>query len=334
MEEIAEMAGVSTATVSRVMHGSPLVSNKTAERVRSVMEKMHYFPNVTATTLKHGASHIYGLIIPDITNPFFPEFIKAFESIAVRENQEVLIANTDFHPDGMQLSIRRLLTRQAEGVALLVSVLPDIATSFHKNGVPIVTFDRRIVGNGISDVGIDSRSAMHKSVQHLKELGHSKIGYIGGIAAEPTSDHRFNSFVKALKKHDLVCHSEFLKIGNYRIGGGTAAMTEILSQKYRPTAIIAVNDLTAIGAMRVITAHGYSIGADFSIIGFDDIQFSELVTPALTTMALSRVELAKNFFNALQSFERSIEKNGKQYLVKARLVVRQSTGRPRKSRQK
>ncbi len=334
MEEIAELADVSIATVSRVMHGSLLVRRKTAERVRTVMEKAHYFPNITATSLKSGVSHIYGLIIPDITNPFFPEFIKAFESIALKENQEVLLANTDFHPSGMQLSIRRLLTRQVEGVALLVSVLPEIATSFYKNGVPIVTFDRRIVGKGISDVGINSWPGMDKSIQHLKELGHSKIGFIAGIAAEPISDHRFESFVRALKKHDLVFYPEFLKVGDYRIEGGTAAMTEMLSVKNRPTAIVAVNDLTAIGAIRVMSSNGYSVGRDFSIIGFDGIRFGEIISPALTTMNLSREDLAKSFFDALQRFERRVDKAGKQYMVKTALVVRQSTGLARPKRRK
>lgn len=308
------------------MHGSPLVSDKTAERVRRVMKKAHYFPNVTATSLKFGASRLYGLIIPDITNPFFPEFIKAFESIAVKEKQEVLLANTDFHPDGMQLSLRRLLTRQVEGVALLVSVLPEIAASFRKNKVPIVTFDRRIIGRGISDVAIDSWPGMDQSIRHLKELGHTRIAYIGGILAEPISDHRYDSFVRALKKHDLVLRPEYLKVGDYRIHGGTATMTELLSLKDRPTAIVAANDLTAIGAMRVIAEHGYSVGTDFSVIGFDGIQFSEIVTPPLTTMELSRHDLAKNFLSALQGFERRADRTGKQYTVETSLLVRQSTG--------
>jgi DNA-binding LacI/PurR family transcriptional regulator len=326
MEEIARLAGVSTATVSRVMHRSPLVSPRTAQRVREIMEKAHYFPNNTATSLKSGISRIYGLIIPDITNPFFPEFIKAFETIAVEKNQEILLANTDFHPTGMEISIRRLLTRQVEGIALLVSeVSKATADALAKNRVPLVTFDRR----GVSDVAIDNWPGFDQAIEHLKALRHTRIAYIGGTVDEPVTNHRLKAFVRALKKHDLVVYPELVRPGDWRIGGGESAMAELLSLDCLPTAIIGANDLTAIGAIRVLHERGHSIPGDFSVIGFDDIEFSRIVSPHLTTMALPRSELAARFFEALQAFGRSIETPGSQYAVKSRLVVRQSTARRR-----
>jgi len=331
MEEIARMAKVSIATVSRVMHNSPLVSEPTADRVRKVMEKARYFPNNTATSLKSGISHIYGLIIPDITNPFFPELVKAFESIAVKENQEVLLANTDFHPDGMRLSIRRMLTRQVEGIALMVSELSEeTAESLTKNRIPLVTFDRRFTDRGMSDVAIDNWPGLDQAIEHLKHLRHTRIAYIGGTPGEPVTDHRFRAFVRALKKHDLVYYPEFFRAGDWRIHGGETAMADLLSHQNLPTAIFGVNDLTAIGAMRVIREHGYSIPEDFSVMGFDGIDFTELFVPRITTVELSRKELAAAFFHALAHFERSADKPGKQYAVKTRLVVRESTTRVRK----
>jgi LacI family transcriptional regulator len=331
MEEIARMAKVSIATVSRVMHGSPLVNEETANRVRAVMEKARYFPNNTATSLKSGISHIYGLIIPDITNPFFPEFVKVFESIAVLKNQEVLLANTDYHPDGMQLSLRRMLTRQVEGVALLVSeVSEETAESLTKNRVPVVTFDRRLTDRGVSDVAIDNWPGLDQAIEHLKRLRHRRIAYIGGTTGEPVTDHRFRAFLRALKKHDLIFYPELFRAGDWRIHGGETAMTELLSLKNLPTAIFGVNDLTAIGAMRVIREHGYSIPEDFSVMGFDDIDFTELFVPTITTIELSRKELAHAFFEALEHFERRADKSGKQYAVKTNLVVRQSTSHARK----
>jgi LacI family transcriptional regulator len=328
MEEIARLAGVSIATVSRVMNGSSLVSEDTAVRVRQVMKETRYLPNNTATSLKSGISRIYGLIIPDITNPFFPEFIKAFESIAIEKNEEILLANTDFHPDGMQLSIRRLVTRQVQGIALLVSEVSEEASeSLFKNNVPMATFDRRIIGPGISDVAIDNWPGMEQAVVHLKGLGHKRIAYIGGIADEPISNHRLVAFVRALKKHDLPLHDELIRVGDYRIHGGETAMAELLSLRQLPTAVIAANDLTAIGAMRVIHERGYVTGRDFSIVGFDGIDLSGIIFPALTTIALSRLQLARCFFEALESFERSVERVGRQFKVETRLVVRQSTGR-------
>jgi len=331
MEEIARMAKVSIATVSRVMHDSPLVSKRTANRVRSVMEKARYFPNNTATSLKSGISHIYGLIIPDITNPFFPELVKAFESIAVNKNKEILLANSDFHPDGMRLSIRRMLTRQVEGIALLVSeVSAETAESLRKNRIPVVTFDRRQTGRGMSDVEIDNWPGLDQAIAHLKRLRHTRIAYIGGTPGEPVTDHRFRAFVRALKKHDLVFYQEFFRTGDWRIHGGEAAMADLLSRQHLPTAIFGVNDLTAIGAMRIIRENGYSVPEDFSVMGFDDIDFTQLFVPTITTVELSRQELARTFFQALEHFDRHADKPGKQYAVKTHLVVRQSTGRARK----
>jgi DNA-binding LacI/PurR family transcriptional regulator len=335
MEEIARLAGVSIATVSRVMHGSPLVSEETASRVRQVMEETRYFPNNTATSLKSGISNIYGVIIPDITNPFFPEFIKAFESIAIEKNQEIMLANSDFHPDGMDLSIRRLVTRQVQGVALLVSSVEErICDALRKNGVPMVTFDRRMVGPGMSDVAIDPQPGMEQAVAHLKGLRHRRIAYIGGIAGEPISVHRFEAFARAMKDHNLLLRPELIRIGDYRIHGGEAAMSELLSLGTPPTAVIAANDLTAIGAMRVMGEHGYVPGRDCSVVGFDDIELSGIIVPALTTMALSRRELARSFYAALESQERRVDLPGRQYEVETRLVIRQSTGSARRAKPK
>lgn len=335
MEEIARLAGVSIATVSRVMHGSLLVSDETAARVRRVMEEAQYFPNNTATSLKSGISRIYGVIIPDITNPFFPEFIKAFESIAIEKNQEVLLANSDFHPDGMDLSIRRLLTRQVQGVALLVSsVEARICDALMKNDVPMVTFDRRVAGAGASDVAIDPLPGMKQAVAHLKGLGHSRIGWIGGIPGEPISVHRFEAFAAAMRSHNLSVHPELLRTGDYRILGGETAMAELLSLRTPPTAVIAANDLTAIGATRAMGERGYVPGRDCSVVGFDDIELSGIIVPALTTMALSRRELARSFYEALESLKRRAETPGRQYTVETRLVIRQSTGPARRLRSK
>src|SRR5580692_7871184 len=121
MRDIAKIAGVSSATVSRVLNGSPLVRPATAERVQRVIKELKFFPNISATTLKHGKSSTYGLIIPDITNPFFPEFIRSFEKILVENNREMLMATTDFHPSRIQQSIRRMLVRRVDGVALVAS---------------------------------------------------------------------------------------------------------------------------------------------------------------------------------------------------------------------
>jgi LacI family transcriptional regulator len=327
MRGIAKLAGVSSATVSRVINGSTLVRPETVERVRKVIEEVKFFPNNNATTLKYGRSSTYGLIIPDITNPFFPEFIKSFESIVVENDQEMLMATTDFQSARMQQTIRRMLVRKVDGVALLAS---EIETkSFEDlihNQVPLVTMDRGAVGDRLSDIAINNTSGMDQALRHLKKLRHKKVGYIGGSAGLTISDHRVEAFKRAMKRVGLVPNAEFIKVGNYRIAGGIVAMTELMTLKNRPTAVLTANDLTAIGGMKAALKMGISIPADLSLIGFDDIEMADIVHPPLTTLRLPRQELAKVFFEALEYLKMNPDRQGKQYNVKTSLIVRESTG--------
>jgi DNA-binding LacI/PurR family transcriptional regulator len=327
MRDIAKLAGVSSATVSRVINGSDLVRPETVERVRKVIDEVKFFPNNSATTLKYGKSGTYGLIIPDITNPFFPEFIKCFESIVVEHNQEMLMATTDFHPGRMQQTVRRMLIRKVDGVALLAAEIEtEPFENLIRNRVPLVTMDRGTIGEGLSDITINFKSGMEQAIKYLKDLGHKKIAYIGGSAGLTISEHRVEAFVKAIKRADLDLYSEYVKVGDYRVTGGTSAMTELLSLKNRPTAILAANDLTAIGAMRIAIKNNVSIPGDISIVGFDDIDMSDIIHPPLTTLRLSRADLALAFFNALERFKDEPHRQGEKYKVTTTLVVRESTG--------
>jgi DNA-binding LacI/PurR family transcriptional regulator len=327
MRGIAKLAGVSSATVSRVINGSALVRPETVERVRKVIEEVKFFPNNSATTLKYGRSGTYGLIIPDITNPFFPEFIKSFESIVVENDQEMLMATTDFQSGRMQQTIRRMLVRKVDGVALLASEIEtEPFEDLIHNRVPLVTMDRGHVGKGLSDVAINNKTGMDQALRHLMDLRHKKIGYIGGSAGLTISDHRVHAFKQSMKRVGLVVRPEFIKTGNFRITGGAAAMSELLSLKDHPTAVLTANDLTAIGGMRTAMKLGYSIPSDLSIIGFDDIELSDIVHPPMTTLRLPRHELAQAFFEALEHLKTAPHAIGKQYTVKTSLVVRESTG--------
>jgi DNA-binding LacI/PurR family transcriptional regulator len=327
MRDIAKIAGVSSATVSRVINGSNLVRPATAERVRKVIEEVKFVPNGSATTLKYGKSSTYGLIIPDITNPFFPEFIRSFEAILVEKKQDMLMATTDFHVTRMQQTIRRMLVRQVDGVALLAAEIETepIEALLH-NRVPLVTMDRRIVSRGLSDVSIDFASGMREAVKHLKQLRHRKIAYIGGSAGPTISDHRVEAFKQAMIEAGLKVNPAYICVGDYRITGGESGMAELLALKDPPTAVMAANDLTAIGALRLMHKRGVSVPRDISVVGFDDIALSDIVYPPLTTIRLPRHELAEVFFKALDAFRNDSHAAGSQYFVRTSLVIRESTG--------
>lgn len=333
MRDIAKIAGVSSATVSRVVNGLNTVRPATAERVRRVIDELKFIPNGSATTLKYGRSSTYGLIIPDITNPFFPEFIRSFEGILADTDHNMLMATTEPQSLRMQKTIHRMLVSQVEGIVLLASEIETVPIeAMVNNRVPLVTMDRRIVGKGLSDVSIDSTSGMKQAVKHLYDRGHRKIGYIGGSAGPTISDHRLASFLQAMAGRGLAVDDNCIRVGNYRISGGEAGMAELLKLPAPPTAIITANDLTAIGALRVIHKTGLSVPGDFSIVGLDDIELSDIIYPPLTTLRLSRQELARTFVSALEALLSDPQRTGLQYKVETSLVVRDSTGPVRRRR--
>lgn len=327
MRKVAELAGVSSATVSRVINGSSLVREDTAEKVRRVIQQLDFIPNPHATILKYGRTYTYGVVIPDLANPFFLEFIKEFESLLVENDREILIANTDFHSTRTQQSFRRMLFRRVEGVALLTSESESAPfEELIRNRIPVVTSDRRQTAVGVSDVSSDYETGMHQAVRYLKDMGHSQIGFIGGTAGLVTSMIRRMAFINALKDSGLTFHEEFFRCGDYRVRGGEVAMNELLSSSRRPTAMVAINDLTAFGALRALHQRGIRIPEEMSVIGCDDLNISDIVNPPLTTLQIRRDDLANAFFRALQEADNDANRSGKQYSVQTTLIVRSSTG--------
>lgn len=327
IREIAKLAGVSSATVSRVLNGSALVTEKTAQRIRKIVEDLHFVPNNSAIHLKNGKSQIYGIIIPDLTNPFFTETIKIFEELLFQNEQELLVANTDFHSTRTQRSVRRMLLRRVDGVALLTSEVEAAPLeSLVQNRIPVVTTDHYRTGPGVSDIVVDFAGGMAQVMHHLKKLGHRQVGFIGGTEGLVTSRIRRESFLDAVVKQGMASREGWIVEGDFRIEGGLAAMQKIIAQPEVPTAVVAANDLTAIGALRAAYQSGLHVPDDLSIVGCDDIELSDIVFPPLTTLRISRREYAELLFTALHDGGEDLGRPGRQYTLSTKLVVRQSTG--------
>ena len=327
MREIAKIAGVSSATVSRVINGSNLVTTETTERIKKIIQDFNFVPNNSAIHLKNGKSQIYGIIIPDLTNPFFTETIKIFEELLVENDKELLVANTDFHLTRMQKSVRRMLLRRVDGVALLTSELEAAPLeSLVQNRIPVVTTDHYRSGPGTSDIVVDFPSGMAQLIGHLKSLGHRNVGFIGGTEGLATSRVRRESFLDAVVKQGLSSREGWIIEGDFKIDGGSAAMARILAQEETPTAVVTANDLTAIGALRTAHEKGLRIPEDISITGCDDIAMSDIVYPPLTTLRISRKEYARLLFEALRVGSENLNRTGQQYVLPTSLVVRKSTG--------
>ncbi len=326
IKTVARKARVSTATVSRTIHLDPAVSVKTALRVRAAIKALKYRPNVNARALVSGRSHILGLTISDISNPFFPELVKRFEEIAIQHGYEVIVTNTDYSPERMSLCVGRMLERKVDGVAMMTSEMDSaLIAEISARGVPIVFLDVGTVQNRMSNIAVNYAAGIGEAVQHLVDLGHRDIGFIGGPLKLKSARIRRAAFLRALKRHDVPGDSAWIEEGDHKIAGGEAAMSRFLAGKV-PTAILASNDLTAIGALRAIHRHGLVVPGDISLVGFDDIDFAQYTQPALTTVRLARSELALQAFNALHHVLTGNSSQGKRYTVGTHLVIRESTG--------
>lgn len=324
---VAKKAGVSSATVSRVINGSPAVKEETAKHVRRILEELDFIPNPIATTLKYGRSNTYGLIIPDLTNPFFPEFLRNFEEALVESDYELLLATTEASEPKLINSIRRMLMRHVDGVVLMASEYDTRAIEpLFNHRIPIVTVDRRHAEEGSGDVAIDFEDGYRKAVTHLRELGHERIGFIGGIPGIRTSEVRLKAFGKALAAAGLKFEPKFARSGDYRVAGGDAAMRSLLKETTLPTAVVTANDLTAFGALRALHAHAIPVPGQMSIVGFDGIHLSDAVYPPLTTIRVSSRDMAQACIKALDHCKANISKRGLMLSVKGSLVVRESTG--------
>jgi len=324
IREIAKKAGVSTATVSRVVNGTAPVAERTEQRVRKAIEHLGYYPNSHARTLGSGKSQMYGLIISDITNPFFPEVVKYFEQIAVEHGQEVLIANTNYQPERMKICVRRMLERKVDGVAIMTSEMePELIQVLKNRGVPIVFLDTGDVGSQISNILIDYDHGVGIAIDHLTSLEHRRIAFISGPPSLASARIRQQAFLAALHGKGLKCVDEYIGTGNHRIEGGQAAMERMLDLRVKPTAVLASNDLTAIGVVRAIHAAGLRVPEDISVVGFDDIELSSFLEPPLTTVRVSRAEIGTRAFTALYAGNKN---SGTAFRIATELIVRQSTG--------
>jgi DNA-binding LacI/PurR family transcriptional regulator len=252
--------------------------------------------------------------------------VKCFERIAVEHGHEVLIANTDYRAERMEVCVRRMLERKVDGVAIMTSEMDsELIQMLNGRGIPIVFLDTGAAGDKISDISLDYDSGVNLAIDHLASLGHSKIAFVGGPTNLASARTRHRAFLAALERKQLTPRDQFIRAGNHRFDGGYAAMVDILKAEKRPTAVLASNDLTAIGVMRAIYAAGLRVPEDISVVGFDDIALSSFMSPPLTTIRLPRADIAEYAFASLYAASQRGVNEGVSHVVRAELIIREST---------
>ena len=333
IRDVARHARVSIATVSRTINRIPTVDQELADRVWKAIEELNYFPNTQARALVSGRTRLLGLLVSEITNPFFPELIEGFEQIAVANGYEILIGSTNYDVSRMATCIRRMLERQVEGVAIMTfGIEQPLLKELSSRDIPMVFVDAGPPGPLVRALSVDYAKGIDEGVHHLAGLGHHSIAFVSGPLHQGSAQARKTAFIDSLQASGLEAHPEWLIEGSHTLEGGMAATEHLLSLPDRPTAIMCSNDMTAIGALRVLARARLNVPQEISVIGFDDIHLAEFVYPPLTTVRMSRKDLARGAFESLLSVieKREAPRPG-DWPIPTRLIVRESTGSPPES---
>lgn len=328
IREIAKRAKVSTATVSRTINGISTVDPRLAKRVWKVIEESGYRPNIQARALVSGRSHILGLVVSEITNPFFPEIVEGFENLAVKHGYEIMLVSTVHDPTRMDLSVRRMTERRVDGVAVMTFGMEDLLLDDRElSNVPLVFVDVGPKRPRVSNIRINYLHGIRQAVQHLAALRHQQIAFISGPQELKSAKSRRNAFEKAMSEIGLNVIPDLIVEGDHTVEGGVAAMKALLSLPVPPTAVMCSNDMTALGVMRTCYEEGLNIPRDLSVVGFDDIRLAQFVSPPLTTVRMSQSELARLAFHSLLTeIERETPaEHGTECVLETSLVLRDST---------
>lgn len=324
--QVAKRARVSTATVSRVLNGSELVRPATTERVRKAIAELNYVRNPSARSLRLGRTRMFGLIVSDIKNPFFPDLIDAFEGIAAEQGIDVIFTHTNYDTNRLQSCVRRMVERGVDGIAIMTSEMDEAALlPLSSSQIAVVLLNQPALQDKYRNVAVEYSQGYVQALQHLSSLGHREIGFIAGPSDLSSAVRRRRSWETVMKQLRLPIRPGRVVIGDMHLEGGMNAMKQIFKEKNRPTAVLATNDLMAVGALHAAFSNGFRIPNDLSVVGFDDLPISSMVIPPLTTIQLPRREIAAHAFELLLQDVRG-ERRVPCAAVYPRLVTRKSTG--------
>lgn len=288
--DVARRAGVSQAIVSYVLNErSDEVADETRDRVLQAIGELGYVPDGSARSLRTRKTMTIALIIPDITNPFYPSMERGIQRVAEENGYDLIVSNTDGIAEKESRALHGLLRGRADGAVMTPFQVDQAGVRAAVNAGIAIAMNLPPLDDlmqiGVDFVNSDTFPAAEMAVDYLIERGHTRIGMIAGIPGTPPREQRVSGYLATLRRHGLPHDDLLIRGADYREAGGYEAMVELLKLEQRPTAVFAANDLMALGAMMAIREAGLSIPDDMAIIGLDDIPAARLVHPALTTVA-------------------------------------------------
>jgi len=326
--DVAKAAGLSRATVSLVLRDSPLVADRTRQRVQEAMQNLGYVYHRAAANLRSHKSHTVGLIISDITNPFFAEMTMSIEAQLDRANYVSLLCNTSEMLNKQERLLSTMQEYSADGILLspVRGTPPATIEKLQRSRLPFVLFGRYVPGIQANYVGADNILGAGVAVEHLISLGHRKIAFIGGPANTSTRQEREQGWRQAQINHNLPINESFVVTTAATREGGSIAIHQLLQLPDQPTACLCFNDVMAFGVLLGLQSMNLRPGADFAVVGFDDIAESAMSHTKLTTMAMSPRQIGAEAVQLLLDLIENPDTLPRQIILQPQLVIRESCG--------
>jgi DNA-binding LacI/PurR family transcriptional regulator len=327
--DVARLAGVSTATVSRALNGTAPVALPTRAAIDDAIAQLGYRPNPIARSLVTRSTQTIALLLPDITNPFYAELVNGIQQLMLERDQSMLLCTTNGDPEQEARYLRLLRAKHVDGALVDgLGLAPERIAAFVEDGFPIVCLDRDIDFPTIPVVQVDNRLGARLATDHLVSLGHTRIAHVTGADA-PISAERLAGYREALAAAGIEADPALVADGDFTEAGGHAAMRTLLESNARFTAVFCANDLSAMGALGSVLSSGRRVPHDLSLVGFDDVRLSPYTSPPLTTIHQPAAEMARYATELLLDLIRGSPPATMRRLFAPRLVVRGSTAPPR-----
>jgi DNA-binding LacI/PurR family transcriptional regulator len=308
------------------MNGDARVKESTRKRVLRVAKQLRYYPNLHARSLAGGKSRTIGIIVSNLDNPFFVDVIRHLELLADQRGLDTVVSATHYEPERLRKHVKSMLGRRVAGIAAIVSEMEShVIDELANAGIPVVFYDVGRAGGKITNIRFDYRKGMRMLVEHLHSLGHRRmtfVAYPGHLG--PTEDRR-ESFLETAKLMGVAAEVVVARADGFE--AGTEAAERILLARARPSAILCVNDTTAVGVLHKLGTEGISVPGEIAVTGFDNIPLTQYTHPPLTTIHIARDRIASLAMDALALASGRQGPAGQELMMGPELIVRQSTGR-------
>jgi len=327
LQDVAQEAGVSVSTVSRVMNQPDLVHPDTRDQVEDAIDTLDYSPSRVARRLrsKKKQTGLLGLVIPDIQNPFFADVSRGVEDVARANDYAVLFSNADEDPAKQKIAVDTLRTEDVSGV-----IVPPVSTDdpsvkrLLDADIPVVCVDRRLEDARVDTIVSDNENGAYRATKHLIDAGHRRIGFIGGIPHISTSEERLRGYKRALRDFDVPVETRLIREGDSRRESSEALTRDLMESERPPTGLVTGNNLTTLGALSVLNVEGYRIPEDVALVGYDDIPWAMALNPPPTVISQPGYEMGKRAAEVLLQRLDEPDRSSTVITLQPELIVRQS----------